>query len=267
MHKICAVVVNYKNSRFSENLCKSLSEQAGVGSDFVIECVIVDNSCSEDEYKILCGIGFENVKISVVQTNANLGYFGGLNAGLKLVNGDLIILCNNDLYFERDFCQRLVSSTYPSNVLAVAPNVVTLDGRHQNPHLRASMGILRKFKLDLYFSNFHVAKMLALFKGVFPKSRTSEVDVLTPGPIHMGIGACYILLPKFSEKFNRLSFPHFLYGEEAYFSKQIHDGGGCLWFDPTLVVNHHESATTSEMPSKMMYDYAREGYSEYRNYL
>lgn len=267
MNKICAVVVNYKNSQFTKNLCKSLSEQSGIGGEFEIECTIVDNSCCEDECKILRDIDFENLKINIIQADANLGYFGGLNAGLRVAKADFIILCNNDLYFEGDFCHRLISSAYPSNVLAVAPNVVTLDGRHQNPHLREPMSIWRKFKLDLYFSNFHIAKFLILLKSLFIKPHTSAGDILKPGPIHLGIGACYILLSKFSEKFDQLSYPHFLYGEEAYFSKQIHDGGGIIWFDPSLVVNHHESATTSEMPSIMMYNYAREGYGEYRNYL
>ena len=267
MDKISVVVVNYKNSEFTENLCKSLSAQKGVGIDFKTECVIVDNSCCEDEFIRLSGIAFGNIKIKLVRSNANLGYFGGLNEGLDAANGNFIILGNNDLYFNIDFCQNLLATSYQKNVFAVAPNVINLDGDFQNPHLRVPMSFLQKIKLDFYFSNFYVAKILKLVKEIFFSRRNAKQKNIDSGPIHLGIGACYILLPQFLARFKKLSYPHFLYGEEAYFSKQIHDAGGVLWFDSALVVKHHESATTSEMPRIMMYNYARDGYSDYRNFL
>lgn len=83
----------------------------------------------------------------------------------------------------------------------------------------------------------------------------------------MGIGACYILSPEFLKIFNQLDYPHFLYGEEAYFSNQIHSSGGILWFDPDLVVHHAESATLSKVPKRTAYEFSKSGYPSYRRML
>ena len=83
----------------------------------------------------------------------------------------------------------------------------------------------------------------------------------------MGIGACYILTRAFLERFKELHYPYFLYGEEAYFSNQIHTAGGILWFDPVLRVHHAESATLSKIPKRTAYEFARSGYPSYRKML
>lgn len=82
----------------------------------------------------------------------------------------------------------------------------------------------------------------------------------------MGIGACYVLLPAFLKKYKSLVFPHFLYGEEAYLSRQVHERGGLLFYDPDLVVLHKESATLSKLPKRTTYEFGRDGYWHYRGF-
>ncbi len=48
--------------------------------------------------------------VRLVHSEQNLGYFGGLNFGIKLLNYkdyDYIIAGNNDLFFSRDFFETL----------------------------------------------------------------------------------------------------------------------------------------------------------------
>ena len=84
--------------------------------------------------------------------------------------------------------------------------------------------------------------------------------------IHMGIGACYILPSVYFDFIKRLDYPFFLYGEEAFFSQQIHTAGGTLFYDSSLSVLHAESATLSKLPSRMTYEYARQGYPTYKKF-
>ena len=150
---------------------------------------------------------------------------------------------------------------------SVCPDVVTFDGLHQNPHVLQRIGWLRRFQFDLYFSNYYVARLMSLILGIVRPVKVSPPQPVVGCEIHMGIGAIYVLTPEFLKRFNKLNFPHFLYGEEAYFSDQIHAVGGILWFDPDLRVSHAESATLSKVPKRTAYEFARSGYASYRKML
>lgn len=122
-------------------------------------------------------------------------------------------------------------------------------------------------KYDLYFSNFYIAQSLLSILKFFRPVKNPTVQYKNACEIHMGIGACYVLTKSFLKVFENLHYPHFLYGEEAFFSNQIHSDNGILWFDPSLIVRHAESAATSKMPKRFVYEYAKNAYKNYRSYL
>ncbi|QOF79651.1 glycosyltransferase family 2 protein [Variovorax sp. 38R] len=267
VQKIGFISVNYKNFEVTRDLCKSLESQSGLGELFEIECIIVDNSESEDQVKELSSFEFPRLNMRVIDAKRNVGYFGGLNLGLRETNSKYVVICNNDLKFHEEFCAILISQDYDPSVFSIAPDVVTVDGYRQNPHVLRPMNWFRRMQLDLYYSNYYIARFMLVLLAVL-RPRRRRLPVLHEGQeIHMGIGACYVLMPGFLNKFNKLNFPNFLYGEEAYFSKQIHDAGGILWYEPKLNVIHAESLSTAKIPKRQTYEYAKEGYPEYRRML
>lgn len=270
MHNIAVVCVDYNGWEHTQKLCASLEKQDGRGSDFMLTCVVVDNStCEESSHKLRATFA-ERDWIRYRRADRNVGYFGGLNVGLGELNfdeWDFVVICNNDLEFREDFCKRLLSGSYSPNVYSICPDVTTVDGLKQNPHVMRPIGWLRRLQFDLYFSHYFVAKFLSLILRVVRPVRSSRAQPDSACEIHMGIGAIYVLTREFLSRFNKLSYPHFLYGEEAFFSDQIHSAGGVLWFDPDLSVRHAESAATSKVPRREIYEFAREGYLDYRKML
>lgn len=268
---IAFVCVNYENSNFTLEFCRSLSLQSGVGRLFEIACVVVDNSFESVDSLDLRRSLKEFEWVSYVAEKKNLGYFGGLNfgiGGLSLGEIDFLVLCNNDLFIDSMFCASISSKKYAPHVYAICPDVFTVDGVHQNPHIKDRISWWRRFQFDCYFSHYFFAWILtAILKIVRSKKKGPGTKSLVEQEIHMGIGACYVLTREFLEKFEKLDYPNFLYGEEAYFSNQIHLAGGILWFDPSLVAHHAESASLSKIPKRVAYDFAREGYSDYRRML
>jgi GT2 family glycosyltransferase len=158
--------------------------------------------------------------------------------------------------------------TYPDDVFVVCPDVITIEGVHQNPHVLKPRTTMQRLKLDLYFSHYYVACILLYFKRLLSPlfKKTNTIYYSKAGYLHMGIGACYILLPVFLSKFKHLDFPHFLYGEEAYLSLQVRNAGGALFYDPSLRVQHKESATLSKLPKIKTYHLGRDGYWSYRKF-
>lgn len=261
------VAVVYNEFDDTRDFCDSLLKNVAINNGFDVRCFIVDNSTDDAVKSKIDNLESIYNFVNVLRPDKNVGYFGAFNFFFKSdffeKNND-VVLCNNDLVFSENFCSIYNQSQYSDDVMVVCPNVITLDGVHQNPHLKNRMSRMRKLKLDLYFSHFFVAKILSKLKKRMPK-KLGEID--SSGYIHMGIGACYILRRKFFEYTNLLDFPHFLYGEEAYFSNQVHQLNGRLYYDSELRVTHKESATLSKLPSKITYEFARDGYKYYRRYL
>lgn len=270
MKVIRFICVNFNNWEYTKEFCESLSCQRGLGVDFLVRCSIVDNSSDKQDSENIRFFSKQYNWIDYIVAPGNLGYFGGLNYGLERVEsaeGDYLVICNNDLIVDSDFCYMLRGRNYAENVFAVCPDVITLDGFHQNPHSLSKIGWIRRFQFDLYFSHYYVARLMSIILRVIRPVKASPPQPVVGCEIHMGIGAIYVLTSEFLKRFRKLNFPHFLYGEEAYFSDQIHAAGGVLWFDPDLRVSHAESATLSKVPKRTAYEFARSGYPSYRKML
>lgn len=260
------VCVNYNNSDFTKSLVESVIRQSHSTT-----VVVVDNKSKESEVKKLDSLqAVYPTQVKLIKSEENVGYFGGLNLGLKdLPKTRPIIVGNNDLQYDSEFLNLLESNSYPDDVLVVAPNVITKDGYHQNPHCRSRVSERRKFLYDLYFANYFFAKILtwgSRFVNYIKGGRDNSVDQ-DAGYIHMGIGACYILLPTFFEKFSELDNKVFLYGEEAYLAGQLMSVNAKMYYDPQLVVHHEESATLSKVASKTKYEYMKSSYYDYKKFL
>lgn len=261
------ICVNYNNSHHTELFVESVMSQS---DDSV--AIIVDNNSARDELqklesKIKC---YDSSKVILIKNDINAGYFGGLNIGIQRVpKGMPIIVGNNDLIFESNFTEALSCSKYPDDVIVIAPNVVTKDGYNQNPHCRNRVTKKRKFLYELYFKNYLLARLLTFGRQVvdYLKGGRDNSRDQAPGYIHMGIGACYVLLPSFFSFFDELDNKVFLYGEEAFLAGQLMRVNRKMYYDPNLLVIHAESATLAQVASKTKYNYIKSSYWDYKKYL
>jgi GT2 family glycosyltransferase len=265
MIKVCFVVVNHNNFSLTADMYQSVVCAARL--DFEFDFCVVDNSENDRERDVLIewSRGCDNINVLFTE---NKGYFPGLNFGLRFVDQkeyDFVVIGNNDLLLSENFFDVLDGSAFSHDVYAVCPDVLTSDGVHQNPHVVYRYTFFKKLLLDIYFSNFFLGSLLRKAKYLFSKKRLEkDVDAKI---IHMGIGAIYILTNRFFECCNGLEYPVFLYGEEAFFSKQVHCNGGVLWYLPELVVHHRESATLSLTSNRRKYDWSRASYRLHRDLL
>lgn len=270
--KFSFVCVNYDGFKFTKSLILSLLNQTGIGVQFKIKIVVVDNGPSVDlEIRDYCRLN-ENVKY--LRSDINDGYFAALNMGIKSLakeNNKHVIVCNNDLEFSESFCKKLSQIEVHENVQVICPDVVTLDGQHQNPHHINGLSRLKIFLFDCYFSHYSIAKILLIFKQVCRKfkleSKLEPVKYPINLEINQGVGACYVLTSKFIEMHKELFFPSFLYCEEATLSWQVRNSGGIMVYNSSLKVTHVESATLSALPSRDTYEFGRDSYWIIRRYL
>lgn len=234
--------------------------------------IIIDNSPTNDDFLILDAFindKYPNDSSIVLLKHENKGYFQGLNEGIhhakKLgISNTYFVVGNNDIVFKDDFITQLMDMKLHKSILVLAPDVITSDNSHENPHVIKRIGFLRKLKYDIYYLYYGLAKYLSKIKSVERKFKSYDPE---RKEIHMGIGALYILTPSFFTHFDQLSEEVFLYGEEAILAGQISSVNGKILYEPNLVCYHNESATTSKMESRTKYEIVRKSYRTYRKYL
>lgn len=265
------VFTNYNNSKFTRNLLLSISLNINYQLSKV---VIVDNNSLLDDIESLNNIKNDFPEVQIIFSNDNVGYFSGLNLGLDYLNKnfpgiDHVVIGNNDLFFPTDFINKIIENKilfeqYP----VISPDLISLDGVHQNPHVKIGISKFRNLIYDLYYTNYYISIVMSfvnrLLGPIFKRKDYYEFNQAQL--INQGYGACYILGPIFFKKFQLLWAPTFLMGEEFFLSKQLEKEGMKVYYEPLFKVNHHDHATMGKLPSKTLWNISKDSHKIYIKY-
>lgn len=261
INRIYFIAVNFNNADYTIDYVNSIIGLENHG--LAIKIIIIDNGSDiKDQDKLrnqLNGIPL----IEVIFANENLGYFKGLNVGLgEVVNrkDSLLVIGNNDLTFNQDFITRLLEVKINKDVMVLAPDVITINGFHQNPLCINRMSKLRKYGLRFYYTNYYYGRAMYHAIQFLKRNVNPNKKLENESYIYMGIGACYILTPYFFDKFEKLKEDVFLWSEEALLAGQIDEAGGKMLYCPNLIVHHAENTSVKKIPSRKTYEMARESF-------
>lgn len=265
------VCTNYNNSHYTVEAVKSLIS----GHRHACEVVVVDNCSRREGVEELKNLSRTFPQVKLILNPENVGYFRGLNIGIKDLRSrrpeiEWIVVGNNDLVFPEDFGDKLDANAAKLRSHAViSPDIVTVDGEHQNPHVISGIGPVREIFYDIYYTNYYlgllIQKMARLMSSLSERSDEEQWEVARP--IYQGHGSCYLLGPRFFEQFSELWAPTFLMSEEYFLSKQLSDVGQSVYYDPSLQVIHQWHGALDQLPSRTRWQMAREAHRVYRQYV
>ena len=266
--KTAFICVNYNNSKITQEYVKNVLD---IKKNYDVKIIVVDNASQENDIKDLT-IYIEDLKnddVVLLKSEVNLGYFKGLNLGINYVKNiseyDYVIIGNNDIIFDNTFFEILESRNINKSVFVIAPNIIRLDGVHQNPHIVNKFSSIQNIYRKLYFSNFYIGILIQfLYNSV--RSNLVKEDRLNNDKeqvILMGYGACYVLTKCFFEAFDELDAPVFLMGEEGILANQVLGGKGITLYCPDLIVNHHDHTSIGKVASKKLYKFSQDSYRFY----
>ena len=109
------------------------------------------------------------------------------------------------------------------------------------------------------FSNYGAARLvdaLARVTGVIASKNNTRGHELAR-PIYMGFGACYVLTRRFFETFDQLWAPSFLMGEEYFLTRQLHEQGLGVYYDPSLCIQHRFNGAMENVPRFKSWEFGR----------
>lgn len=262
MKSIAFICVNYNNSFHTINWIDSILKIINDSDSLIIvDCA----SNIEDKKNIAKKLStLNNIEnIQFIESKENIGYFRGLNLGIKKLNiekYEFIIVGNNDLLFDAEFKLKLFEIELDHNTFVLAPKIVNLDGLNQNPHVETHFSLSRNLYYELLFFNKYTFNILSslslLIKKKSKKNKTNEKERY----IFMGYGACYILTRSYLNKFKYLPDDLFLMGEEPLLSNQVFTIGGKILYCPSLKVNHIEHASVRNLNSTYKFNLLKTSY-------
>jgi GT2 family glycosyltransferase len=273
--RLAYVCTNFNNAGVTREAVESFV-RGKAGADLRI--VVVDNRSRDDDLARLRAFAAEYNEVDLVESPSNLGYFRGLNLGLRHLQQRYaahvhVVVGNNDLIFPEDFARTV--DRYRAILeewAVVAPDLVTRDGIHQNPHVRVPISSWRKRIWAIHASTYSAAvavRVMARMTRRFtirPENAANGAHHLTPGPVEQGYGACYLLGPAFWRHFRRLAAPTFLMQEEFFLYEQLKLIGQLTYYDPRFVVVHAGHATTGAIPNRRQWQFVRDAHRIYRQY-
>jgi GT2 family glycosyltransferase len=268
---ILFVFTNYNNSGFTRDAIESIEK---IHKNF-FKIIVVDNASDNTDVEQLEKIERQYSNVKVIYSPENVGYFKGLNLGIKYsrenyLDINCMVVGNNDVLFHQNFHQSIVDKKdLLQKFPVVAPNIITADGFHQNPHVIHKISKVREFVYDVFHMNFFFTKLIITLSKITHSftDRKDEEQHEIAQEIHQGYGAMYILMPKFFDLFEELWSPTFLMYEEYFLSKQLLDKGYKVFYEPSIKLTHLMHATTDKLPGKLKWRYSKRAHKEYRKYI
>jgi GT2 family glycosyltransferase len=270
--KLAFVITNYNNSRYTFEFVNSINCFENYNEANII---IVDNNSNIDNRLILEDIEANNQNVKIIFLTENIGYFKGLNVGLKYLNENYpdlkhALIGNNDLTIPQEFFLQFsqikeMFNTYP----VISPNIIDRNGKHQNPHVIKSISKFREFIFDIYYSNYFFSKIVLFFAKHtrILTDRNDERNHNESMEIYQGHGSCYLIGPLFFKQFGELFAPTFLMGEEFFLAYQLQEKGYKIYYTPDVLVCHYGHASLSKVPGINIWKIAKKSHKIYKEYL
>lgn len=244
--RVRAVIVNYNGPGLALRCVKSLMAQLPTVH---LEIVVVDNQSSEDNWRALQK-ELTGYPVTIHRCAKNLGYAGGINAGVKLQTGNTptsILVLNSDITLpSADATQRLAAALRedPRRV-ACSPLIRDADCPVP-PEATAQVRRLPDFWMTLVVHSFWLRRTgfgrrlqsAYLYQDWLPYPLGTTLDCETIN------GACFLIDRKFLEAIGYLDDRTFLYMEEHILGASIRSRNltGCLC--TAVIADHIQGAST-----------------------
>lgn len=244
---VCFVILHYMAINETQRCVDTIFE-ANRNAINRFHIVIVDNGSPVNKLK---DYHFDTKHVSLISLDNNLGFAQGLNEGIRYAREQLdasfVVLLNNDTeIIQKTFTDVVVEKYKTDRYAILGPDIVTRDGKHQNPQpgvlwTPSKLVLFRLKKITQYALTWVGCpdSLTRLNPGAF--SDTQLTCDLKDTQLH---GACLILSPSFFEKLPGLFPGTFLYMEEDILYLQAKELGLTTLYSPELVIYHKEDAAS-----------------------
>ena len=240
---VSIIIVNHNQKNLLKQCLRNIIEAK---IDLSVEIIVIDNNSTDGSPEFLAEFKTQVLPVQVVLNKQNSGFAKGNNQGIKLAQGEYILILNPDVIVLPKAITKLAKFLQThSDAAMVGPQLLNPNQSIQNscyrfprvytPVLRRTfLGKLPGFKKEL-------TRYLMLD---WDHQETREVDWL--------IGACLMIKKEVLNKIGLLDERFFLYFEDVDLARRIWQAGFKVYYYPDAKMFHfHQrlSAIHSTFPS------------------
>ncbi|MEG2157092.1 MAG: glycosyltransferase family 2 protein [Bacteroidaceae bacterium] len=217
---VSIILINYNGYKDTCELIASWKTY----ETYPYELIIVDNNSRDKQGERLKK---EFPEYTVICSNKNLGFAQGNNLGIQYAKGDYLFILNNDTQISKPVLQNMVDvlEQKPS-IGCVSPKITFYPNTSLIQYAGASE--MSSFTLRNNFIGY-----ATLDKGQYE----------TPQQTAFAHGAAMMVRKKDLDIYGLMFDAYFLYYEELDWNVQMKKHGFGVWYEPTAVINHKESAS------------------------
>ena len=228
---VSIITVNFRQADVTVDLLQSIEKNSYKN----VEVIVVDNGSLED-----CSAVFTQAYPSVknIVSAENLGFAGGNNLGIAAATGDYLFFINNDTILTDGLIESLLSRFLTNvNIGVVSPKIRYYD----NPTV-------------IQYAGFTEMNSLTGRNEAIGKNETDNGQHDTAHTTAYAHGAAMMVSREVVENVGGMPEDFFLYYEELDWCAQIKRAGFDIWYEPTGLIYHKESAAVGKMsPLKIYY--------------
>lgn len=239
---VSAIIINYNSLNFLKDQLEAFSR---LQERIKYEIIIVENG-SKDKDFIKQIISKYNIKnLTLIISNNNLGYSGGINLGAKYSNGKYIIPLNTDVIPNNYALSSMFDFMEEHKDIGIlAPKLFYPDNTIQNSCYRfynIFTPIFRRTRL----SNTSIGKKQNnyVLMNDFDHNDTIEVDWV--------LGAAFMINKEFFDSIGRMDERYFLYYEDMDICKRVQLNNKKIVYYKNATMIHYHQRTSANIKNIM----------------
>lgn len=212
--KLSVILVNWNTCDLTKQALVSVYKET-VGIDF--EVIVVDNNSGDASVEM---IKKEFPQVQIMENKENLGFGKANNQGLKIAQGDYLMLLNTDVVVLDAALNKLVSYLdQHTEVMMVGPRLLNKDLTFQHACRRMLPNPTNSF--------FHLFGLTKIFKNnkFVNEYKQYAIDPEITGPTQALSGAAMMFRQQVYNEIGGFDEAFFMYGEDLDFCKRVLDKG------------------------------------------
>lgn len=179
---ISVIVCTYNGERFIIEQLKSIMEQSVMPDE-----VIIKDDCSSDNTVELCKefVAQNDLDWKVLVNDRNMGYRLNFISGLKLTNGEIVFLCDQDDCWKKNKVERMTNILSNPNIKSLATTVDRMDEdsnvfeKHLKHPYRKKNGLKIIEEKDFFRFPQYMGMTMAIKREVIDSIDEEYADIIT----------------------------------------------------------------------------------------
>lgn len=217
--KVGVIIVAFNDPENLTRLFESLKKATG---DYTLQTVVVDNSTSAPaaaKIKTLVSKAPVELNPLYVAQKENLGFAGGVNAGLKAVNPDYYWLINSDTTVDSKAISALLATAQETQAAIIGSQILYGDDQ------------------TVYYAGGKANNWLGIVQHPGRNQPAPTSDTARPVTF---VNGCTMFMPAQTiQKYGGMFESYFMYYEDTDLCAHILQMGGKLYYEPKSIVQHY----------------------------